>query len=141
MTIDNLTSEKLQIQEQLHRAAYALDECEVEMLAAAFAESAEFSMRIAGGDLIGPFVGRTEIMKLMTDSMEQQTDQRRHVISNLFFELLESDTAQVVSNLSLFATENGEITVLTAGVYRDRLVKCNGQWCLQRRHLDLDRPY
>ncbi|MEQ9463194.1 MAG: nuclear transport factor 2 family protein [Haliea sp.] len=137
------SNEKLAIHELLARAAYALDERDVEMLAASFAADASFSMRIAGGDLIGPFESREGIMQLMTGSMAEQTDKRRHVVSNIFFP---ADTGAeegiaVVSNLTLFATENGAISLLTAGVYHDRVVRREGAWELLQRHLELDKSY
>ena len=133
--------DKLKISELLSRSAYALDERDVDMLSACFSEEANFTMRIAGGDMIGPFEGRESIMKLMTDSMDQQTDKRRHVVSNIFFESSEGTNVSVVSNLTLFATENEEIQVLSAGVYHDQVVKTGNNWELHRRHLDLDKPY
>jgi 3-phenylpropionate/cinnamic acid dioxygenase small subunit len=134
-------ADRLAIGELLNRAAYALDEREVEMLADCFDADAHFSLRIAGGGLLGPFEGREQIMKLMTDAMAQQTDQRRHVISNLFFTRGDARSAEALSNLTLFATEGGETAVLSAGVYRDELLKRESGWVLHRRHLDLDRPY
>lgn len=132
---------KLAIAELMGRVAYGLDMRDVDMLAACFATDAAFTMNIAGGDLIGPFENRDGIMKLMTDSMEQQTDQRRHNVSNLFFET-EGDTAAIViSNLTLFATENGEIRLIATGVYRDSVTRVGDDWQLQHRHLDLDLPY
>ncbi|MGI9285098.1 MAG: nuclear transport factor 2 family protein [Pseudomonadales bacterium] len=135
------TDAKLAIQELLSRAAYSLDERIEDVLAACFAEDAEFSLRIAGGDLVGPFTGREGIMTLMTDSFAQQTDQRRHVVSNIFFESWDKQKATVLSNLTLFATENDEIRLITAGVYKDEVVHNDGEWLLHRRHLNLDLPY
>ena len=132
--------EKLAIHELLSRAAYAYDERDVPMLENCFSPAASFSMRIAGGDLVGPFEGRESIMGLMTGSMAEQTDVRRHVISNIFFEEHDGQL-QVISNLTLFATENGEINLLSAGVYRDTVVQENGQWCIANRHLELDKGY
>ena len=133
--------DKLKISELLSRSAYALDERDVDMLSACFSEEANFTMRIAEGDIIGPFEGRNSIMKLMTDSMDQQTDKRRHVVSNIFFESSEGNNVSVVSNLTLFATENEEIQVLSAGVYHDQVVKIDNNWELHQRHLDLDKSY
>jgi 3-phenylpropionate/cinnamic acid dioxygenase small subunit len=132
---------KQAIQELMSRAAYGLDNRDVEMLASCFAIDAAFTMTIAGGDLIGPFEKRVGIMKLMTDSMEEQTDQRRHNVSNLFFEAEGDREAIVISNLTLLATENGEIKLLSAGVYRDSVTRLGDDWQLQHRHLDLDLPY
>ena len=145
MTVALDTASKLAIHELLLRAAYALDERDVEMLAASFASDAAFSMRIAGGDLVGPFESREGIMELMTGSMAQQTDKRRHVVSNIFFpaEADESgaEGVAVTSNLTLLATEAGAITLLSAGVYHDRVVHRNGHWELLLRHLELDKSY
>lgn len=134
-------TDKLAIHELLARASYGLDERDVALLASCFAEDAVMSLRVADGDLIGPFEGRDGIMKLMTDSMEQQSDKRRHVVSNIFFESEGDGAASVVSNLTLFATENGQINLLSAGVYHDEVIKTDGQWQLHRRHLELDKSY
>ena len=140
--MQNLNAEDKQaISELLSRAAFAYDEKDIEMLSASFSVDAQFTMRIADGDLIGPFEGREGIMKLMIDSMDQQTDKRRHVISNIFFESSQDNNVSVVSNLTLFATENGEIQLLSAGVYHDSVVKINDNWEVCRRHLDLDKSY
>ena len=140
--MQNLNAEDKQaISELLSRAAFAYDEKDIEMLSASFSVDAQFTMRIADGDLVGPFEGREGIMKLMTDSMDQQTDKRRHVISNIFFESSDGNNVSVVSNLTLFATENGEIKLLSAGIYHDSVVKINDNWEIYRRHLDLDKSY
>ena len=140
--MQNLNAEDKQaISELLSRAAFAYDEKDIEMLSASFSVDAQFTMRIADGDLIGPFKGREGIMKLMIDSMDQQTDKRRHVISNIFFESSQDNNVSVVSNLTLFATENGEIQLLSAGIYHDSVVKINDNWEVYRRHLDLDKSY
>ena len=132
--------EKLAIHELLGRAALAYDERDMPTLESGFSANANLSMRIAGGDLIGPFEGREAIMKLFTDSMAEQTDVRRHVVSNIFFD--ESDEDPIaISNLTLVATENGEITLLTAGIYRDTLVQFDGNWCISHRHIELDKSY
>lgn len=134
-------NEKLAIAELFARVAYGLDERDLDMLESSFAADAEMTMRIAGGVLVGPFVGHGGILKLMKEAMDAQTDKRRHVISNVFFESSQPEKATVVSNLTLMATENGEISLLSAGVYRDEVVKLGTEWKLWRRHLDLDKSY
>ena len=132
--------QKLNIHELLGRAALAYDERDMTTLEAGFAASANMSMRIAGGDLIGPFEGRDAIMKLFTDSMATQTDVRRHVVSNIFFDESGADPV-AISNLTLVATENGEIQLLTAGIYRDTMVQEKGNWRIANRHIELDKSY
>ena len=49
--------EKLAIHELLNKAAYGYDSRTIDMLANCFTEEAAMTMRIADGDLIGPFEG------------------------------------------------------------------------------------
>jgi len=132
--------QKLEIHELLSRAAFAYDERDTKMLADSFAIDAQFTMRIARGDLIGPFTGRDGIMELMNNSMAEQSDVRRHIVSNIFFDE-SGEHPLAVSNLTLMATENGEIQLLSSGVYRDTIVHEDGQWRVLNRHLELDKPY
>lgn len=133
--------DRLAIQELMARVAFALDERDLAMLEACFAEDAVMSLRIAGGDLVGPFEGREAIMGLMKGSMEQQTDQRRHLVSNLFIDNADGEQPRVTSNLSLAATEKGVIQLISAGIYRDEVRRQGDRWILVRRHIDLDLPY
>ena len=133
--------DKLAIHELLGRAALGYDERDVDMLAQCFAQDAEFTMRIAGGDLVGPFSGRAGIMELMTGSMDSQTDVRRHVISNIVFASSSAAEAEVISSLTLLATEGGNIELLSAGIYRDTVTRTSDGWQISRRHLDLDKGY
>ncbi len=139
MSLD--VADKLAIHELMARIQFGYDERELDMLRACFAEDAVFTMRIAGGDLIGPFEGIEGIMGLMTGAMDEQTDVRRHVISNIFFQENDDGSPLVVSSLTLMATENGEIQLLSAGIYRDSVVQVDGDWKISKRHLELDRPY
>ena len=134
-------NEKLAIHELLNRAAYGYDSRNIEMLSECFAEEAEMTMRIAGGDLVGPFKGNKEIMKLMTSSMEQQSDKRLHEISNIFFEKEDGEVATVLSSLTLIAVADGGIKLLTTGIYRDDVIKEDNSWKLKKRHLDLELSY
>ncbi len=133
--------DRLNIHEFLARAAYAYDVRDVVLLESGFAPDCSLSMRIAGGDLIGPFEGREAIMGLMSGSMAEQTDVRKHVISNVFIDE-GNDGITATSFLTLIATENGETRLLSAAVYNDTLVKdANGSWQLARRHIELDNAY
>jgi len=132
--------QKLAIHELLSRAAYAYDERDMSALEAGFAPEAQMSMRIAGGELIGPFEGRPAILELMRNSMAQQSDIRRHVVSNIFFE--EGDKNPVaISNLTLITTLDGKAEMLATGIYRDELVEEGGAWRILKRHVELDSAY
>lgn len=132
---------KLEVHELLSRAAYALDEQDLGMLGACFAPQAEFRMQIAGNPPIPPFIGHAAIMELMRNSMATQTDNRRHVVSNIFFTVEGEAEVRVVSNLTLFGTENGVIRLISTALYRDRVVRRDGRWLLDERSIELDLPY
>jgi len=134
------TEDKLAIHELLARSAYAFDEQDLGMLEACFTPDAVFSILIKDSDMIGPFEGRQAVMKLYSDSMDAQTDVRRHVASNMFFKS-ESGDPQIISNLTLFATENATTSLLAVGVYQDTVRRTDDGWRILKRHLDLDGPY
>ena len=132
--------DRLAISEVLNRMAYYYDEGHLDDLAACFADDAVMSMQIAGGDMVGPFEGRDNIMELYRGAKSTQTDVRRHDITNIMFDA-SGDTLAVTSYLTLFATENAETKLLTTGVYRDQVARVNGDWKIVRRHIDLDSAY
>ena len=80
-------------------------------------------------------------MGLFSGAMAAQTDKRRHVVSNIFFDEAGDTTCRVFSNLTLFGTENGAIRLICAGLYRDRFVRRDGRWYITERRLELDLPY
>jgi len=133
--------DKLAIHEVLARSVHGLDERNPAMMEACFTTDAVFELVIKGAAEIPPFVGRDTVMKLMTDSMNAHTEDRRHVISNIFFVAHTAGSATVVSTLVAFQAENGKIGVMTSGVYRDQLRKSGGEWRIALRHLDLDVPF
>jgi 3-phenylpropionate/cinnamic acid dioxygenase small subunit len=135
------SSDKLAIHELLCRAAYSFDERKMDMLEQCFAADASMLVNITGTGEVGPFQGREAIMQLMADTLAAQTDVRRHVISNFFFESEGKGAARVVSSLVVFSVENGEINVIISGIYRDDVAKAGGDWRITHRRLDLDLPF
>ena len=131
-----------QISELLARAAYALDNKDVPMLMACFDTKACFTLTIGGGEA-SVFDGAQSIRELMENTLEAQTDIRRHIISNVFCEYSSSDEASVKSYLSLLSTENGESRLLTPGVYSDTVARtgADGGWVITDRQLHLDRAF
>ena len=135
------TAVKLAIHDLLARSAYALDERHVDMLEGTFTEDASFEIDIKGVDGTMSFEGRDAIMGLMTDSMAEQTDQRRHVVTNVFFEEVGEERARLISNITITSVEHGQIRLVTSGLYRDEVVLQDGGWRIARRRIELDMPY
>ncbi|MGY1712094.1 nuclear transport factor 2 family protein [Geodermatophilus sp. SYSU D00758] len=130
------------IENVLNRYSIAYDENDMTEMADTFAEGAVLSMRIAGGDLIGPFEGKEAVMKLMTDSLAGQTDQRRHVTTNVVLRKETDDSAVVSSYLTLISVKDGTATLLSTARYEDELVReADGAWRFTKRHIELDLPY
>ncbi|MDG2461007.1 MAG: nuclear transport factor 2 family protein [Luminiphilus sp.] len=132
--------DRFAISEVLNRMAYYYDEGHLDDLATCFADEAIMSMQIAGGDIVGPFEGRDNIMELYRGAKSTQTDVRRHDITNIMFDT-SGDILGVTSYLTLFATEHAETKLLTTGVYRDQVALIDGKWKITRRHIDLDSAY
>ena len=130
--------QKIEIHELLSRAAYSFDEHDYEMLEACFAKDANMLVKIADGQVFGPFEGREAIMGLLTATLESQTDTRRHIISNFIFESVGEDSATVISQIVLASAENGEIKLVTSGIYRDVVTLIDGDWKISDRLLNLE---
>lgn len=133
--------DKLAIHELLARSAWAYDEARLDVMKDCFTEAVQMRLRIAGGDVIGPYEGRDAVLALNRDAIASQRDQRRHVVSNVFFESEDGDAAVVVSTLTLLATADGRTSVVSAGLYRDTVVRTPEGWLFAERFLQLDKPY
>ena len=133
--------EKSAVLELLARSAYALDERQIDMLTDTFSEGANLVIDIAGVDGEMVFQGRDAILRLMTDSMEEQKDQRRHVVTNMFFEREDDTRVSVVSNVTITSVENAAIRLVTTGLYRDEVILEGNQWRIGSRRIELDMAY
>ena len=132
--------DRASIENLLNRYSLAYDTPDLEALESVFTEDATFSLVIAGGDRIA-FEPRDAIMKLMRDSLSAQTDQRRHINSNLIVEGEADGVTRTRHYLTLVATENGAISLLSAGVYSAEIVEQDGVLRFRSLHLDLDKAY
>lgn len=128
------------IEDLANRYSLAYDTADLDGIEATFTEDASFSMVIAGGDKLS-FGPREAIMKLMGDSLSSQTDQRRHINTNLIVEGEQDGVTRTKHYLTLVATEEGAITLLSAGVYSSEIVEEGGALRFRSLHLDLDKAY
>jgi uncharacterized protein (TIGR02246 family) len=126
----------------LNRYSIAYDDNDMAEMADTFTDDAVLTMRIADGDLIGPFEGKEAVMKLMTDSLAGQDDQRRHVTTNMVVRKETDDSAVVSSYLTLIQVKDGAAKVLSTARYDDELRReGDGAWRFTKRHIQLDLPY
>lgn len=122
------------------RYTWAYDTRDWDALAECFTPDASLSLRVAGGDLIGPLRGHAEIMRLMRDSAAAQDDRRRHVCTNLVVEASGPGTATARSYLTLLSVRDGRLELLSTGTYTDEVVQAGESWRLRARHIELDLP-
>jgi len=133
-------SARSDIKNTLAKWTVGYDERSVPMMADCFTQDAE--MRLDIGEMkMGPFIGHAEVVKHFTDHHEIQTDQRRHVTTNVVVENETATSAESVSYLSLGVTEDNAVRLQAAGVYRDEWTNAEGPWRIRRRHLTLDVHY
>lgn len=141
MTMRRLTADdKLAIHEVVGRAAWAYDESRLDVIAACYASDVVMTVTIAGVE--GTRVeGRDAVVELIRSSLASQDDQRRHVMSNVFFESDDAADPVVVSTLTLVVVAGGAARVLSTGTYRDVMIREDDVWRIRRRDLALDLPY
>ena len=133
-------ADRAAIEDLANRYSLAYDSADLDGIEATFTEDATFSMVIAGGDKLS-FGPREAIMKLMRDSLSSQTDQRRHINSNLIVEGEQDGVTRTKHYLTLVATEEGQISLLSAGLYSSEIVEEGGSLRFRSLHLDLDKAY
>ena len=133
-------SDRAAIEDLANRYSLAYDSADLGGIETTFTEDATFSMVIAGGDKLS-FGPREAIMKLMRDSLSSQTDQRRHINSNLIVEGEQDGVTRTKHYLTLVATEEGQISLLSAGLYSSEIVEEGGSLRFRSLHLDLDKAY
>ena len=124
----------------LNHAGTAYDTGDLEYILDLFLEDAVFELVITGNEPM-VFDGKENIRALFEGAHETQTDQRRHCITNIYFEDETDTSVTAKSNLILISVEHGKLNVLSSGVYTDSFVLIDGRWRLQRRLLLLDLPY
>jgi hypothetical protein len=106
-----------------------------------FTQDAKFTVQIAGGDTYGPIEGRQAIYDFVSQTVGGQTDQRRHLITNMRVESATDEKTVATAILTLLVIDNGALEVKSSGLYRGVVVQEDGQWRFSDLHLYLDLPF
>ena len=101
------------VEQLFSQYAFGLDTHQIPFTEGAFAEDATFEVQIRGETVAGPFEDRKALIDFIGPTTMAQTDQRHHVITNLFFET----PTRVHTVLTLFVADNGEVNHQTSGTY------------------------
>ena len=129
------------IENTLASWALGYDQREPERMERCFTPDAELIMDIRGAEQMGPYIGRAEVMKHFLDHHAIQTDQRRHITTNVVVDDETDDTASVISCLTLLVTEDNVIRLQASGLYHDQFVKTESGWQIKQRRIELDIHY
>jgi 3-phenylpropionate/cinnamic acid dioxygenase small subunit len=132
---------KQQVAELLGRIAFFVDQKNTARLSPCFHKDARFVINMPGDAEDAVFDGHAAIMAMMQKTVDGQTDQRRHFISNIWYESTGEKVAEVVSYMQLLSTEHAETKSVATGWYRDKVVRdsIDGGWSIRDRTLSLDR--
>ena len=120
---------------------WPMDTREWPVLATVFTADASFVITIQGETAVD-ITGRDEIVEFCSSTVNAQTDQRRHVITNIRVTDGTETSASVYAILTLVVVTDGELEVKSSGLYRTRVVKeADGQWRFAHMLLELDRTF
>lgn len=118
--------------------AWAIDTRNWSLLEQVFDPDVEVAIAITGGQPFGPLHGRDNVIAALRDSVNAQTDRRRHVVTNI---RLDEDASSATAVLSLLVIDAGRLETRTSGCYRARVVRDDKQFRFSSLHLTLDLPF
>jgi 3-phenylpropionate/cinnamic acid dioxygenase small subunit len=122
------------------RYAAGMDNRQFELTRETFATGASFSLNIKGTEAVAPIEGKQAVGDFIETTTREQTDQRRHVITNIRI-AQEGGGDVAYAYLSLFVTDDSGLTVQCTGQYRSEIVEEDGEPRFGRMHLDLDGAF
>ena len=124
----------------MNRFLLGVDEQDAGMIRSTLTEDAQTSM-VLDGEKMGPPPGREGIVGYLEEFWKTQTDQRRHILSNVIIES-ESPGAEVLAfYLTLYATKDRKLRPVATGKYRVHFVSKDGSARIRKIELVLDGPF
>ncbi|MFN0028540.1 MAG: nuclear transport factor 2 family protein [Acidimicrobiales bacterium] len=136
------TADRLMIAERIARYGWGYDERDRALLADCFTADGVWEGSVMGGDPVGPFVGRDAVADFLAEFWAIQTDQRRHVFTNVVVESIAGDRAVAHAYLILTASAEATMNVVTNGPYRFELLReTDGVWRMTKLSAGFDAPF
>lgn len=129
------------IAERIHRYGWGYDERNVDMLGDCFTDEGVWEGSLMGGDRVGPYRGRSEVVAFLTDFWKIQDDQRRHIFTNIVVEFSTADRAVAHAYLQLTASDGAVMRAVTTGPYRLVLHAEAGVWRIAHLLAGFDAPF
>ncbi len=119
------------IAQLLYRYCAAHDSRNLEMLSSCFAADVE---------LLGA-KGRDEVVDRYRTGYQHLEFQRRHSLTNIFIVEDGEDRALVQSYITLYLIKEGKLETHLTGVYRDTVIREDGEWRILSREATMDVEY
>ncbi len=144
VTVDAASSnaiDRILIAERIARYGWSYDERDTQRLGECFTIDGVWEGRIMGEVSVGPFQGRSAIVTFLLSFWPQQSDQRRHIFSNVVVDDLTGTSATAHAYLHLTKSEAGILSSVTVGPYRFEAVKEEGVWRFARLKAGFDVPF
>lgn len=130
------------IQQLLAQYTWSHDSRDFATLAECFTEDAHYTMRIADSEPSEPTIGGEAIAALVEKFKSTQTDQRRHLISNVVLDSADESSATARSYVTVFATEGEESRLITTGTCVDHMARqSDGSWRFVSKAMHLDKAF
>jgi len=130
--------QRFAIEAALTRYTFALDRQDLTALGDVLTEDAVWKFTITGQDGFGPAQGRTHILDFVREATAEQSDQRRHHLTSILVENVDTRTATVRAYLMLTSNADGSAHLMTTGFFTFTLHNAGDQWRIAELLLDLD---
>lgn len=127
----------------LTKYAWGFDENDFSLLASVFAEEAASGGKVSDTNISwGPMRGRDEIVGGLQGMRNNQTDRRRHCLTNFHFVSQSEAAANVRCYMTLLSADGGKVNPVTMGVFDVDLAKgTENSWLITRLDVSLDAPF
>ena len=133
--------DRYEIEQLLSTYCVHHDQREFEALGRCFTEDATYMMVIPDAGRPIEKSGRSAIVDQIRFLKSDQVDQRRHVLTNFVFSDVSAGRVAVTSYLTVLSVRTHSLEVLTAGVYRDVVVRTKAGWRIAEKVLRLDKTF
>ena len=122
------------------RSNYGVDQQRRDLVEQAWVEEGRFEFHL-DGEVVRKAEGRETILSRLDAAWAKgPAGTSRHVITNLWVEHSDDETARVFYYLTLVSGRAQPPRIIATGVYRDDLVRRDGAWRWRERLLELDGP-
>lgn len=129
---------RLLVQEAFARWGIAYDEGQLEVVRSLFTPDADFQVLQGSAEPIARAKGADEIVRTVQNSLQQQQDQRRHVLSNVVIDRLTKDGA-TASAYGIVTIANDGLSLGATVIYSADLRRGkDGVWRFSRFVIGMD---